>query len=86
MSRHHKLIKRFLAKPRDFTYDELVTLLQGFGYKEVKVGKTSGSRAAFFNEKRNNIIRLHRPHPSNVLKRYQLNDVERELERKGFLR
>lgn len=86
MSRHLKLIKRFLAKPRDFTYDELVTLLQGFGYKEMKVGKTSGSRAAFFNEKRKNIIRLHRPHPSNVLKRYQLNDVESELERKGFLR
>lgn len=86
MSRHNKLIKRFLAKPRDFTYAELVTLLQGFGYKEMKVGKTSGSRAAFFNEKRKNIIRLHRPHPSNVLKRYQLNDVEQELKRKGFLR
>lgn len=86
MSRHLKLIKRFLAKPRDLTYDELVTLLQGFGYQEVKVGKTSGSRAAFFNEKHKNIIRLYRPHPSNVLKRYQLNDVERELKRKGFLR
>jgi hypothetical protein len=86
MSRYQKLIKRFLAKPRDFTYDELITLLQGFGYQEVKAGKTSGSRAAFFNEKRKNIIRLHRPHPSNVLKRYQLNDVERELKRKGLLR
>jgi hypothetical protein len=86
MSRYIKLIKRFLAKPRDFTYDELVTLLQGFGYQELKVGKTSGSRTAFFNEKNKNIIRLHRPHPSKVLKHYQLNDVERELKRKGFLR
>ena len=85
MSRYQKLIKRFLGKPKDFTYGELVTLLQGFGYKEVKVGKTSGSRAAFFNEKSNNIIRLHKPHPSNVLKRYQMNDVEQELKQKGFL-
>jgi len=85
MSRYQKLLRRFLAKPSDFTYDELVTLLQGFEYKEMKVGKTSGSRAVFFNEKRKNIIRLHRPHPSNVLKRYQLTDVEQELKRKGFL-
>ncbi len=86
MSRHQKLITRFLEKPRDFTYDELATLLQGFGYQKVNVGKTSGSRTAFFNEELKNIIRLHKPHPSNVLKRYQLNDVERELKRKGFLR
>lgn len=85
MSRHQKLITRFLEKPRDFTYDELATLLQGFGYQKVKVGKTSGSQAASYSEEHKNIIRLHRPHPSNVLKRYQLNDVERELRRKGFL-
>jgi hypothetical protein len=85
MSRHQKLIKRFQAKPKDFTYDELVSLLQGFGYQEMKAGKTTGSRAAFFHEEGGAIIRLHRPHPDRVLKRYQLDDVERELERKGFL-
>jgi hypothetical protein len=85
MSRHKKLIKRFLAKPSDFTYDELVTLLKAFGYREVKAGKTAGSRVAFFNQESQNIIRLHRPHPGNVLKRYQLDDVERELRRKGLL-
>ena len=85
MSRHTKLLKRFLAKPRDFTYDELFTLLSGFGYKEVKTGKTAGSRVAFFNEESQNMIRLHRPHPGNTLKRYQIDDVERELRRKGFL-
>ena len=85
MSRHNKVVKRFLTKPRDYTHDELVTLLQGFGYLEMKVGKTAGSRVAFFNEESQRIIRLHRPHLSSVLKRYQLDDVERELRRKGLI-
>lgn len=85
MSRDNKLINRFLAKPRDFTYDELAKLLKGFGYREVKTGKTAGSRIAFFNEDKQNIIRLHKPHPGTALKRYQLDDVEGELRRKGLL-
>jgi hypothetical protein len=85
MSRRQKLLKRFLAKPRDFTYQELATLLRGFGYREMKEGKASGSRAAFIEEHSKHIIRLHKPHPSKILKRYQLDDVERELKRKGFL-
>ena len=85
MSRHQKLLRRFLAKPRDFTYDELVTLLGGFGYHELKGGKTSGSRVAFYNETTRHIIRLHRPHPANVLRFYQMNEIENELKRKGHL-
>lgn len=85
MSRRQKLLKRFLAKPRDFAYDELAMLLRGFGYREMKEGKTAGSRAAFIEENSKHIIRLHRPHPSKILKRYQLDDVERELKRKGLL-
>jgi hypothetical protein len=85
MSSRRKLIERFLAKPKDFTFAELAALLQGFGYQEMKTGKTSGSRVAFFHEERGAVIRLHRPHPDNVLKRYQLDDVEWELKRKGFI-
>jgi hypothetical protein len=85
MSRRQKLLTRFLAKPRDFTFDELATLLRDYGYREMKKGKTSGSRAAFIKEKSKHIIRLHKPHPSKILRRYQLDDVERELKRKGFL-
>jgi len=85
MSRHQKLLRRFLAKARDFTYDELVTLLGGFGYHELKGGKTSGSRVAFYNETTRHIIRLHRPHPANVFRFYQMNEIENELKRKGHL-
>lgn len=85
MSRHQKLTERFLAKPRDFSFSELRTLLSGFGYKEMKTGKTAGSRIAFLEQKGRHLIRLHKPHPGNILKRYQLDDLEQELKRKGIL-
>ncbi len=85
MSRYQKLLRRFLAKPRDFTFDELDTFLEGLGYHQVKSGKTSGSRVAFYNETIEHILRLHRPHPSSILRRYQLDDLERELRRKGLI-
>jgi len=85
MSRRQKLLTRFLGKPKDFTYDELAVLLRGYGYREMKSGRTSGSQSAFIDENTKHIIRLHKPHPGKILKRYQLDDIERELRRKGFL-
>lgn len=85
MSKAEKLLKRFLSKPKDFTFDELTRLLHGFGYEEVKLGKTSGSRVAFINYETKHIIRLHKPHPKPELKRYQLDYVEEELKNKGLI-
>ena len=44
MTKIDKLQKRYLSNSKDFKWDELAVLLQGFGYKEYSVGKTSGSR------------------------------------------
>ena len=79
MSKQEKLLQRFLSKPKDFSYNELRTLLRNFGYEEIKTGRTSGSRVAFYNSETSHIIRLHKPHPKNILKRYQLDYVEQEL-------
>jgi HicA toxin of bacterial toxin-antitoxin, len=79
MSKFEKLKQKFLTKSKNFTYDELKALLNGFGYKEFKIGKTSGSRVAFIDEETQHVIRLHKPHPKNILKRYQLDLVEEEL-------
>jgi hypothetical protein len=79
MSKFEKLKQKFISKPKDFTYSEIKTLLNGLGYHELKIGKTSGSRVAFINERTQHVIRLHKPHPSNILKRYQLDLVEEEL-------
>jgi hypothetical protein len=85
MSRRRKLIRRFLAKPRDFAFAELTALLRGYGYSEMKSGQSSGSRAAFINEGTMHIMRLHKPHPSKILKRYQLDEIESELRKKGHI-
>lgn len=85
MSRRDKILKRLLAKPKDLTYDELAGLLKHFGYDEYKKGKTSGSRRAFVNGKSGHIIRLHRPHPKNILKMYQINDIIDELSKQNLI-
>jgi len=83
MSKHNKLIKRFLQRPTDFTWDELTALLAGFGYVPAKAGKTGGFRVRFIHKTSEPII-LHRPHPTPVLKRYQLEQIE-EILKKGDL-
>ena len=79
MTKYDKLLKRFLSKPKDFTYNELKRLLNGFGYDELTLGKSSGSRVAFYNAKTKHLIRLQKPHPKNILNRYQLDYLEDEL-------
>ena len=44
MAKIDKLIERLLLRPADFTWDELVNVLGYLGYKELKKGKTGGSR------------------------------------------
>jgi hypothetical protein len=86
MSRKEKILKRFLQVPNDFTYDELFTLLKGFEYQVLATGKTSGSRVAFYNKQTSHIIRLHKPHPSNILKNYQIDQIIEELKRIGVIK
>lgn len=78
MSKKDKLITRFLVLPSDFHYDEMVRLLRYFDFKEVKKGKTSGSRDKFINEEGIPIY-MHKPHPSGIMKRYQLKQVKEIL-------
>lgn len=85
MTRREKLIKRFLSIPKDFTWEELVTLLSGFGFEEVSTtGKTGGSRRRFLNDG-GVIITLHKPHPQNILKRYQIEQIIKILQGEELL-
>ncbi len=78
MSKNDKLLARLLTQPADFTWDELIRLLRQLGYSQQVSGKTSGSRRAFSNEV-GRIVRLHKPHPGNVLKKYQVRQLVQEL-------
>lgn len=85
MSRQEKLQARLLSVPKDFSWDELIKLLSLFGYKEIKTGKTGGSRRKFTDDLKN-IISIHKPHPSLIVKEYALREVIAHLKEKGHLK
>ncbi|MFZ5432072.1 MAG: type II toxin-antitoxin system HicA family toxin [Bacteroidota bacterium] len=82
MGTQDKLIIRFLSKPKDFTYNELTRLLGYYGYIVVQ---GSGSRVVFLNRQNGRKIKLHKPHPGNILKRYQMELIEKMLKELGLL-
>jgi len=76
VSKQQKLRSRLGTIPKDFTWDELVTLLKSYGFV---VLNGSGSRRKFVNaEKR--LINIHCPHPGSIVKQYSLKDVKSVLD------
>ncbi len=68
--RDHKAILKF---------SELEFFLKHNGYEEKKTGKTSGSRKAYLNISNGHIIRLHKPHPGNEIKKYMKEALVKEF-------
>lgn len=83
MSRKEKLIARLKGNPKDFTFDEVKTLLMLYGYIMSDCGKTSGSRVKFTRGKKK--FRLHKPHPRKVLLEYQVKELLTELIQEGLI-
>ena len=78
MSKTEKLIERLKSKQKDFTYEELSSLLNKLGFYEYNKGKTSGSAVKFVCG--NRVIELHKPHPNNIIKSYKINSIIKKLE------
>lgn len=83
MSKKDKLIERLLKKPKDFTFDEMESLLSYFGY-QLKQGGT-GSGVKFIKDGSNEVINFHKPHPNRILKKYVLDQVIEKLRKDGLL-
>ena len=66
MSTKDKLIERFKQQPKNFTFNELKNLLNGFGFELSNKGKTSGSRIRFQHPELKIIIDIHKPHTSGA--------------------
>jgi predicted RNA binding protein YcfA (HicA-like mRNA interferase family) len=80
MSKIEKLIERLKSNPKDFTWYELKRVLAYYGYFEMDMkGKTGGSRRKFRNNK-NEIINLHEPHPSKIIKTYVIKRIVNHLQ------
>ncbi len=86
MSKNSKLINRVLSNPKDLKWDEMVTFLSHYGYREIKTGKTGGSRRKFVDDKKNIISFLHEPHPQKIMKHYAIKEVITHLKEKGRIK
>lgn len=84
MGKKEKLIQRLKSKPKDFTFDEAETLLGYLSYSRSNKGKTSGSRVSFISDNHASIL-LHKPHPGNELKGYQVQQLIEILQQEELI-
>ncbi len=85
MGKLEKLIQKILNENTILTFQELEYLLGKFGYIEKPTGKTSGSRKAYIKPETKHIIRIHKPHPGNELRKYAKKYIVSELKKEGLL-
>lgn len=78
-----KLLQRLLSRPKDFMFDDVVTLLSSYGFTQQNKGKTSGSRVEFVNGEHS--IQLHKPHPTGEMKNYQLKQIIELLKELNYI-
>ncbi|MBO5634858.1 MAG: type II toxin-antitoxin system HicA family toxin [Bacteroidales bacterium] len=74
MGTKQKLLDRLKSLPKDFTFDEAVSVLKTFGYTLRNKGTTSGSRVSFSAPGRAPIM-LHKPHPKKIMKQYAIKQL-----------
>lgn len=85
MSSKNKLVERFKRRPKNFTYEETVSLLSLFGYEVHNKGATSGSRVRFKNEKTGTYIDIHRPHPGSIMREWMMKAIYQHLKNNNLI-
>lgn len=80
MSKLEKAIVRLLAKPADYNWDELLSLMIALGYE---LRTSGGSGRKFFDPATKALLFLHEPHPARILKAYQVRAVIQFLRSEG---
>lgn len=81
MTQADKLRKRAAAVPADFTWQELVSLLNTYGF--IEFSDKGGSYRCFKTAAGLKIF-VHKPHPGNIVKRYLLLKVNAKLKEYGL--
>lgn len=84
MSKKEKLIQRLKSRPKDFTFEEMQTLLEMLGFEADNKEKTSGSRVLFCKNGCKS-IRLHKPHSRKALLPAQGADLINALDEEGLI-
>ena len=83
MGKLEKMIERLKSNPKDFTFDEMQSLLSSLGFEISNKGKTSGSRVKFHKD--GILISLHKPHPRKELLAYQIKQIVEILLAEGLI-
>lgn len=78
-----KKINKLLKKPKNFTFEEMVSLLSYLGYDLKQSG--TGSGVKFIKIDSSEVINFHKPHPNGILKKYILEQVIEKLRKDGLL-
>ncbi|RDL44694.1 type II toxin-antitoxin system HicA family toxin [Marinomonas piezotolerans] len=79
MGKQEKIQKKIFAKPTcaNLTWSEAKSFLESKGYRELQ---GDGSRVRFVHDETQDVIRLHKPHPGNELKKYAVEQLQEKLE------
>lgn len=82
MAKTEKLLAKLLNLSGSLTWNELIRLLNHFGYTQQE---GSGSRVKFDNGDSEMMISLHRPHPGNEVKHYVRKQIIEILQNGGVI-
>lgn len=80
MSKLQTAIARLLGKPVDYTWEELLSLMRALGYE---LRTSGGSGRKLFDPETGALFFLHEPHPSKILKAYQIRAFIQFLRKEG---
>lgn len=78
MGRKEKLKAKLDTLPKNFTWDELVSLMNQYEFVLLKAKRGSGRK--FYNKNKDRLVMFHEPHPENTMKRYVLVEVKQLLD------
>ena len=81
MSQEEKFVKKLKEHPipNNIRFKEVESFLQRKGFRRIKTGKTGGSRVKFYNAEIDCLYTTHEPHPSGIMKRYQISELREKL-------
>lgn len=86
MTKFEKALRRIKTIPKDFTYDEMRSLLEHLGFEECTKGKTTGSAISFIRKKDKRVFMFHKPHPGNIVKTVYIKKLLDFLKETGEIR
>lgn len=79
MAKLDKVRDKIYCQPTasNLTWNDIAFYLNYFGYRKMQA---EGSRVRFIHGETNDVIRLHKPHPGNELKKYVVEQLQEKLE------